>query len=679
MRIARPLGALTLVALALPAWAATITVTKGSDDAANPPAGSLRDAVNKAQPGDTIEIQSGVTVTLVADLPVPAAAKNVTIQGPPPDAKKPAKVTGEGPKKPAHKLIVQADGVTVRQIEFDDVPLTVDHATGDTVSRCDFTGARSGVVVDGATTTAVGTDSEPNTFKNCDVGVTCSNSTGTTVTQCEIKGSKTCVGSTDDTNVVVTDCVLDGVTCVDLEGSSGEVTKVAMTPGGKDGIGVNVGPSPSGGAVKGPVKIDGNQQVKLKGNAKAVKVTGRADVTVDGNKVSGKTSGVAFDVEPGATAAAGQQLNVTNNVVAGAGGGIFVDFSSAPVETVVIEGNLLTGGAGQGGGIFADGGPNGVFTVSGNTVTGFRPFGIHVSSQGGTFACDANTIDRPKGDGLDVSGSSRITLGTLTVTNAKKPAVFIDSGATAILDGATFQGNKGPDVLVADGGTFAAPLAVVDAADPPGARLPQVDVAPRGWGTTGATATIDDAGNLTVHAPPGTTDVRIMARSDGPFSIPHEVARDVVDSSGDAVIDLSKQPPGSFTVQFLGFAFDPSTGDPAIRGEASVKWNGVKTSGGGGATFEVSKTLLTLTAAANNDTSEDFTVTNKTNQSLPITVSQLNGVFGVVPSGQITLAPNEVKQFTCGFSSTKPGTFKGSFTISGSGKTVTVHVDATAH
>lgn len=84
MRLAKQawiIAASWLSLLTMPAGATIFTVTNSADNAATPPAGSLRAAMLAAAPGDTINFACGspCTVTLAAALP--PIVQNLTIDG----------------------------------------------------------------------------------------------------------------------------------------------------------------------------------------------------------------------------------------------------------------------------------------------------------------------------------------------------------------------------------------------------------------------------------------------------------------------------------------------------------------------------------------------------------------------------------------------------------------------
>jgi hypothetical protein len=397
--LVKSLGVLVVALTAWPALAATIVVTKPTDNPTAPDAGSLRDALGKAQPGDVVQIQAGVTVKLKGDLT--SSTANVTIEGQNPtdgQSGKPSTIGADDPKaSPAPTLIVNGGGSVVKNVKFDGVPVTVgQNNEGSKITGCEFDGANSGVTIDHATDTIVGTtpadvngaNGQTCTFNGCKVGVASNTSAGTIVAHDVFKKTGVGVKSTDDTNITVSDNTIDakapdksstGDGAV-FNGSSGSCNDNTITPDKKGGTGIIAGPS-SDGTVRGQLQGK-NNNVKTSGKANGIDVKNHKNATISDCDVEGKTKGFGVHCSIGPDGGAGvceiRDCNATGCAV-----GFAFDCDGSTGATCTVA-DCKADKCGKGFVCGLDGSTGATCTLSDDTAT-------HCAGPG--FSCDATGAD----------------------------------------------------------------------------------------------------------------------------------------------------------------------------------------------------------------------------------------------------------------------------------------------
>lgn len=644
-RLARLLACATVALAALPALAATINVSNGTDNPASPAAGSLRDAIAKAQPGDTIVIAKGVNVQLAGDLEVPAG-RNLTIEGPAPNGlKMQASVTqGKPAPNPPAKLVVKGGGTTIRQIAFDGATVVVDGATGVTITSCAFDGKKQGVGVDvkNAKDVSIGNATEVNTFTGCTTAVNSAGSTNVTVTHSNFTKNEKGVVSTDDTNVTVSENSIKDGSGVEIAGSSGTVSTNTITPGKSGGTAVHVGKSPGGGASKGKVTVDAND-IKVKGAASGVKVDGRTDVTISANDVKGKTSGPGVSVACDAASVVAEACVVEGNDVAGCTPGIEFACDGAPGAVCTIADNTCAKCPEAG--IACDVGAGVACTVTGNTCDACED-GMHLTCDaGGTLTCDGSTVANSKTAGVRAGGTSLIDLSNLALSgSARAFGLYAAPNSIVVLHSAQFTGTG---VFAETGSTFAATFPLLDAGSGFIGKLPVFDIAPRGPGTAGLTLEVSDAGILTVQLDHGGIgQVRVTDTNGNHIG-------DADMSAGTARLDLDGAgfEGGVVVVQVRDASFGLSGGSVA-RAEGTASWKR-PAQPGGAAPFAFSTTKVTVTGPVGQDASEEIEVTNTTGTAQTLDIATLTGNFAAFPRGLVPFAPGEKKTIVILHSSMK--------------------------
>jgi len=670
-RVARWFGCALVAVLAMPALAATISVTKDSDNPASPEAGSLRDAVQKAQSGDTIEIDAGLTIGLKGDLVVPAAKANITIQGKnPPDGQsgKPSTITTAKDADVTAAVRLDGNGDKLVNVACDNVRVTSNATIGVQVTGSAFKGANAGVTLTGTTSAQVGTDAAGNglgnTFIGCGIGVSVSSTTNTVVGDNVIKDAGTGVSSLDDTNVNVLTNTISGKAPnkttpsvgIDVSGSSGTVEKNNVTPDKKGGTGIATKKT-AGAEPKGPLNLTGNN-VKVKGSAAGIDVKDRKDVTISSSDVEGKSSAPGIHVAVGADAGPGGSVVVDGCTVDGCSPGILCDTTGASNVACTISNNTVADCREQG--ISCAVGADGTCDVTGNEVdrcgSGAEGCGIGLRGEGVEIDCDHNVVDACRGNGINLfAGASFIDLGRLAVTNTKGYAIYASQGATAFVQSAhatadvDFAGNLKGFTFIEIGADLGVTDEILDKfANAPPAK-PQIDVAPRGWHSTSMMAGFDVAGNLVVNVPPGAFTVQVSGNG----------ARVVKSAAGASIVTFSPSelPPGAGPGGdlFGVFALHPESlrAGQGPLGQVDVRKPKPRAPDSGTNTFTVSQKNVTITSKIGADNSLSISVTNHSDQPQTLDIGKLTGNFFNFPSGMVTFAPGETKVIDIGHSAMK--------------------------
>jgi hypothetical protein len=641
------LAAAALLALGRGAEAATIPVTSGN----NAGAGTLRDAIANANAGDTIQIANGVTVRLEGDLTIPAGKGNLTIEGPPPNGAKQQATIAQAvpaPTPPAH-VVVDAPGVTIRQIGFDGVRVDV-HGNGATIHTCDFDGKgkTDGVDVSGATGASVGTANQANTFKNCIVAVAVKDSTDTTVTNNLITKSGVGVTSQDDKNVTVSGNSIKDGDGVIASGSSGTVSTNKLTPDKKGGVAVDVGPGAGAGGTQGPMSVQGND-VKAKGTAIGVQVHGRTDVTVSSNAIQGKTKGdgvslgcdhdVAGACLPWATTT--DPFVCADNTIAACGTGVRCDLTGATQATCTIRDNVVDHCSTAG--FACTTGQDADCLLVDNRADACG-IGMDIACEGAsTCGVTGGDVSKPRRAAVRLTGPVICSFESVALQLVATPGFHLGEGAHAVVRNMTLPRNG---AFLESGAGLAVPDDQVRAdAFKADAAKPQIDCAPKGWGTEGLDFTVAADGRLTVNPPPGAVSIEVRTVT-GAF---------VSQAGSPNVFDLGSSP-GTFSVVVLGDAPFPFQ---YVVAEAKVKWKGVTQSGGGsGLDFSKVKAVFTAPVGQEADT-QTIVVSNPTGAPIVITIdrSAIGPQFFAFPSGEVTVFDHANVQIVIGFSATQPGTY----------------------
>jgi len=669
-QLARVVGVLLLAFAGRHALAATINVNSEADGGL----GSLRDAASKAQPGDVIVIAAGKTVRLEKDVEIPA---NVTVQGEKaPLGRDTSTITAATPgANPPPKVVIKGGGAVVSQIRFKDVPVSVPSGVdGTKITASHFDGSASGVTIDGATNTQIGTDAngangETCQFSGCRVGVASNASTGTTVGGCVFKKTGTGVKSTDDVNVRVTSNTIDAkapdkTTTGDgivISGSSGKADKNTITPDKKGGTGIT---ATKGAGSKGALTLDGNT-VETKGSAKGVDAKDRTDVTISSATIEGKSSGAGVHCSIGPDAPPGGVCDVENCDVKGCspgieidcdgaqgvavtvdhctatncGRGIVCDMTGAHGATCDVSNDTATGCKIDGMEVFA--GPDGSVAMNACDIekcgSGRNACGIAAGGAGGDFYADALVVNLSKGPPVllrSVSSTPSVcSFENLTLKFAKVEAIYVAPQTDAKLISGTFTGIKGPDVFVDHGGELKVRSDILDGSFMLSTNVPLVDVAPRGWGSDGMSAEFDGGGNLVVNVPPGADEVRVCGDSaDHPFS--------AILTNSDSVTFSPDQLPADASIRVVAVAPD-ADGYDQVFGETRVKRPKAKP-----ATSHHDFTFpstVTIHSPAGRDGSEPFDVVNATDQTLTLVFPHPTGNFALFPTGNVVFQPHETK------------------------------------
>jgi hypothetical protein len=426
-----------------------------------------------------------------------------------------------------------------------------------------------------------------------------------------------------------------------------------------------------------------------------VSSTDRNDVTISSATVEGKSSGAGIHCSIGPDAPPGGFCVVEKCTVKGASPGIELDGSGS--QGVAFSVSMCTSmNCNRGAVCDMTGATGATCTVSNYTATSCKTDGLEcfAGADGGCTLADIS-IERcgsgPQACGMNVGGLGGFFADARTDVRASKGAavrvtkfpticefdtltVDMQTGGSGMVIApdcmARLVGEQYPwivqhNIFVSTVGDFAAPQSVFDAAFSPILSKPPVDVAPPGWDPNGV-ATFDADGNLTVHVPSGATEVYVYGGANA-FA-----AQPVDPSTKTATFAASDLPAGSVLNVVPYGPVHPELNDTrAIFGGFDVKPPKPKKPSGNG-TFDFSQTSFTLHVAVNNDTSAELDITNKTSQQQTALVSTAKNGFGVVPNGELTFQPNEMKKVDVEFSTMTPGTVHSSFTIQFGGKVIQI-------
>ena len=442
------------LAVPLSASATTFAVTDSTDDPATT-VGSLRSAVAQAASGDTIVFAPAVTSIVLGATVV--LSSGVTIDG------------------TDHLTLSPGAGMT-------DALLTIAPTAPDQDFTIEFLELTGAVAADsrGLLVTA-----GPDLARNV------------TVSQASLTGFRDDAGSAIDVQQIAGRFTVDtsriesnlatggGGAAIADSSPTGTAVVISNTT-----IAANI--TASGTASDGAVSIGGNATaaISFTGDTIANNVVGAAGSSVlgagvslgaDGNPIGAVTiSGSTFSgngtvSSPGLVAPFGggglyighaSSVTIGTSIFRGneaqqAGGGVLLDTITGDVtlDTVTLDGNVVTGGPGgpSGGGLFA-GGVTGSVTATGllveNNTADDSGGGLVLVSIGGGFAIGTSTFTANTGvtgSGLfapDVTADSTVTASTFSgnvSTGGGGAGIFVlevDPGASFVVQSSTFTGNS---------------------------------------------------------------------------------------------------------------------------------------------------------------------------------------------------------------------------------------------
>ncbi len=473
------------------ASAATLVVTTSADDAANPPAGSLRAVLAAAGAGDVVAFGKGVkSVALEAPVSMQPSAVGLVVQGP-------ATISSLGA---GDALQIVADSVKVDGIAFVDTDVNVnDGVVGAQILGCTFSGTAK-VDVGKAQGTTIGSVAEPNKFRPAAdaAAIALADDDGTSIVgnQFTGPGSAFAVDAVQSADLTVDQNTSKGPGIL-VAPRSATITNNTLTA--KDAAAaIQV---ESGGALAtlpDPVSIDSNV-IRCSGVAEGIHVE-RVSVTISNNTVSGKgESRGIFAAVGAAEILSSGPITLSKNTVKGFLDGITAqcDDSQSPTFSlsdddsssnknfgfVVTLGSSATltmdsehasgnGKGTNGGGAKFD--LDGDFSITNCVFDKNAAVGAQASSRGKATTLDSCEMSKNKLDGLFVAaGAGRVATKDCKIDQNKgdgarfgdgakgevvggevhddaKSGVFADAGSLVKVSQTSFQGNGGPGIDLAD-------------------------------------------------------------------------------------------------------------------------------------------------------------------------------------------------------------------------------------
>ena len=348
---------LLLYAVALPAHAATISVTNTNDSGA----GSLRQTLAVAHDGDRITFAVSGTITLTSGQL--GISKNVTISGPGADQ---LSIVGMPFR---FVLVVAVKAATISGLTIRNGATGIYNGGTLTVMNCVISGSSVGGIENWASLTVVNSNVSDNFFgiynATGEFGVVTAtilsttvsgNSAGGVVAAPNIFGGRA--------YITITDCIISGNSTTVNGGGIGGATTLTVANSTISGNSAGT----SGGGISG------------------------GDVSIVNSTISGNSAGTSGG------GIGGGGLSIVNSTVSGnsagtSGGGLYSFFSSLRVANSTITGNS----APSGGGIYNDGQLS-VVEIS-NTILNAGALGENIFNSGGTVTSDGYNLSSDDGGG----------------------------------------------------------------------------------------------------------------------------------------------------------------------------------------------------------------------------------------------------------------------------------------
>ena len=452
-----------LLALAAgPAFAADAVVTNGLDDLANPPAGSLRAAVNQAKANDKITFDASVkNVALVAPIELDVSQSGLKLRGP--CQITPKSAGGSTP------LLIKASGVAIDDLRFFKCDVQATKGTsGLRVTNCLFSGKGSGISLDQCTGSVIGAPGAKNTFHGVPTAIHSFTTSGVRIEENLFEGCEFAVSDGASATILVKKNTVKGGTIFGGF-ASGTISENRIEATKLAGIYADAIPSP------GLLTISSNV-ITLDGAVDGIEALGRGALTISGNTIGGKSKRSGITVYRGA----GENdldgdVTIAGNTVIGSAIGIAVDAGRPPGPAITVASNTvgpvsstgiyvrafapgpvqitanIVNSAGKGikGKAIAIQNVGSTATVAGNTLTGTLGTGILVAEDSTLVGVVGNIVDGCSLHGIGVQTNARASVADCVVKGVKGSGVFAATGAHVAVDGTSFGSTKGPEIDLA--------------------------------------------------------------------------------------------------------------------------------------------------------------------------------------------------------------------------------------